>query len=171
VTIKDDSYKIFINGNEVASEQGSEQGALFEVNDNVQNFWVMGAGWCDYWLNGQIDELAVFNRELSLHEVDQHYQAGPMFLISGTTYLNGSPLPWVWMEGLPGNPSTNENGEYIAPVLPGWSGTVTPNHGGYYFDPPSITYNNVAFDYGGENYTAYEEGSLWITTDKISRTM
>jgi photosystem II stability/assembly factor-like uncharacterized protein len=125
----------------------------------------MGAEWAQYFLEGQIDEVTVYSRKLSPPEVTEYYAAGPMHLISGTIHLNGEPLPWIWMEGLPGNPSTNENGEYIAPVLPGWSGTVTPNHGGYYFEPPSLTFEDVTSDKEGENFTAYEREPLWIVTD------
>ncbi len=65
VTVKDDLYKIFINGNEVLAEKG----AMFLVNDIIQAFWVMGADWSEYWLGGKIDELAVYNRALNIEEI------------------------------------------------------------------------------------------------------
>jgi hypothetical protein len=160
VAVKDDVYKIFINGEEVASEQG----AVFEINDNAQCFWVGGANWSEFFLEGKVDEVMVYNRGLTLQEVDEQYQAGPMFVISGTVTLNGAPLQGVWMEGLPGGPWTNDSGEYIAPVLSGWSGTVSPMWDGYYFNPVSRTYDNMMDNQTGQDYTAYEWGSLQITT-------
>jgi photosystem II stability/assembly factor-like uncharacterized protein len=161
VAIKDNTYTIFINGNQVASAIG----APFRPHDSIQNFWVGGADWSNFFLGGQTDEILAFNKNLNLQEVEECFTAGPMYLISGSVHLDGSPFPWVQMNGLPGNPQANENGEYTAPVLPGWSGTVTPNWGGYYFVPASRTYANVSEDFSEENFQAFAGGSLWITTD------
>jgi uncharacterized repeat protein (TIGR02543 family) len=161
VTIKGDQHKIFING----IEKASGEGAWFEVHDWVCCFWVMGAEWSEYFLEGQIDEVTVYSKKLSPQEVTEYYAAGTMPTISGSIHLNGDPLSWVSLDGFPGDIRTNENGEYIAPVLPGWSGTVTPNHGGYHFDPESRTFENVTSNMEGENFIAYERGSLWIVTD------
>ena len=159
ITVQNDQYNIYIDGNFITSGLGAQ----FEVNDWATHLWVLGADFIEQSFDGQVDEVIVHNRRLEPLEVLDAYNAGPMPTISGTIHLNGSPLEWVWMEGLSVN--TNENGEYIAPALPGWSGTVTPQRGGYYFDPPSRTYTSVSDDMPGEDYTAYEGGSLWITTD------
>ncbi|UCE41771.1 MAG: carboxypeptidase regulatory-like domain-containing protein, partial [Candidatus Aminicenantes bacterium] len=161
VTINGDVYKVFINGTEVASAAG----APFAVNDSVQNFWVGGADWSDYWLGGKVDEVLVFNKAYEPQDIQEIYNMGALPTISGTVRLSdGSPLAWVWMDNL-GDVQTQENGEYIGVVAPGFSDTVTPEMGGYYFDPPSRTYNNVTSIITGEDYTAYEQGSLWIETD------
>jgi len=162
VTINGDVYKIFINGIEIASATG----APFEVHDSIQHFWVGGADWSEYWLGGKIDEILVFNMAYGPQEVNDIYSMGVLPTISGTVHLSdGSPLPWVRMNGLAGNPQVQEDGTYIGVVSPNWSGTVTPDMGGYFFNPPSRTYENVTSNRTGEDYTAYEQGSLWIETD------
>ncbi len=164
VTIDGDFYKVFINGSEVASATG----APFEVHDSVQNLWVGGAEWSEYWLGGKVDEIMVFNMAYGPQEVLDIYSSGVLPTISGTVLLDdGSPLPWVRMNGLAGDPQVQEDGTYIGIVPPGWSGTVTPNMGGFYFNPPNRSYNNVTEDIMGQNYTVYEQGSLWIQTDSI----
>ena len=162
VTINGDVYKVFINGSEVASATG----APFEVNDSVQNFWVGGANWSEYWLGGKIDEIMVFNMAYGPQEINDIYSMGVLPTISGTVLLSdASPLPWVRMNGLAGDPHVQEDGTYIGVVSPNWSGTVTPDMGGYYFNPPSRTYNIGTSNITGQDYTAYEQGALWIETD------
>ncbi len=66
------------------------------------------------------------------------------FTISGRVAdSGGTGISGVVMNGLPGNPSTDVNGDYSATVDYGWSGTVTPQLSGYAFNPPSTTYTNV----------------------------
>ena len=90
--------------------------------------------------------------------------AGTGHLISGAITLDGSPLAGVVLQGLPGNPVTSPSGDYIAAVPLGWSGTVTPTHSGYFFDPQNREYTNVDSSISGQDYTAYEV-DLIITTD------
>ncbi len=49
---------------------------------------------------------------------------------------------------------TDATGNYTATVPSGFSGTVTPTKAGYAFTPASRTYNNVASNQTGQNYTA-----------------
>ena len=69
--------------------------------------------------------------------------ASPTYTISGRVTLDGAGLPGVVLNGLPGNPVTDEQGAYIATVDQGWSDTVTPTLACYTFTPPSATYANV----------------------------
>ncbi|MBN1508583.1 MAG: hypothetical protein JW955_17165, partial [Sedimentisphaerales bacterium] len=71
------------------------------------------------------------------------------FTISGSV-----GLPGVTLQGLPGNPMTDENGVYSAKVPSGWSGTVTPARLGYTYTPSSRTYSAVEEDLTKENYQA-----------------
>jgi type II secretory pathway component GspD/PulD (secretin) len=71
------------------------------------------------------------------------------YTISGTTGLNG-----VVMKGLPGNPVTDDKGNYSVTVEYGWSGTVTPAKEGYNFEPASRKYESVAAEQPVQNYTA-----------------
>ena len=68
--------------------------------------------------------------------------------------LGGEPLAGVTMTGLPGTPTTNSAGSYVAVVPDGWSGTATPALAGYVFTPPSIDYLNVTADQHGQDYSA-----------------
>jgi len=69
------------------------------------------------------------------------------FTISGTTGIGG-----VVMDGLPGNPVSDERGYYSATVSYGWKGTVTPTKEGYKFEPASKTYTEVTHDKTNQNY-------------------
>ncbi|MCX6564261.1 MAG: hypothetical protein NTU60_11785 [Candidatus Aminicenantes bacterium] len=74
VIIKNDQYKIFINNKEV----GALTGAWFEEPNNdfqhwCQRWWVAGADWSNYWLDGKIDEIAVYNKALNEDQLFEHY--------------------------------------------------------------------------------------------------
>ena len=71
------------------------------------------------------------------------------YTISGTTGLAG-----VVMRGLPGNPVTDDKGNYGVAVEYGWSGTVTPAKEGYDFEPASRRYESVAAEQLVQDYTA-----------------
>jgi len=71
------------------------------------------------------------------------------FTISGSTGISG-----VVMNGLPGNPVTDEKGNYTATVDYGWSGTVTPMKEGYTFEPTDKTYDSVMANQTNQNYAA-----------------
>jgi hypothetical protein len=60
----------------------------------------------------------------------------------------------VTMQGLPGNPVTDNNGFYCAAVEYGWSGTVEPRKEGCTFIPHARTYSRVMSNQSNENYTA-----------------
>ena len=71
------------------------------------------------------------------------------FVLSGSVGLAG-----VTMQGLPGAPSTNENGVYSVEVEYGWKGTVTPVKVGYTFEPKQRDYANVTENLTTEDYQA-----------------
>jgi len=73
--------------------------------------------------------------------------SGPTAMISGV-----AGVPGVTMRGLPGAPTTDENGCYTVRVPRGWSGTVIPTKKGYTFDPPRRTYNEVQKGLQTEDY-------------------
>ena len=60
----------------------------------------------------------------------------------------------VVMQGLPGEPVTDNSGRYSATVQYGWSGTVTPRKEGYTFEPAEKLYNRVHFNQDNQNYAA-----------------
>ncbi|UCD49165.1 MAG: hypothetical protein JSW27_16730 [Phycisphaerales bacterium] len=72
---------------------------------------------------------------------------GPTVTISGV-----AGVPGVMMRGLPGAPTTDENGCYTARVPRGWSGTVIPTKKGYSFEPARRTYSNLQEGLQTEDY-------------------
>jgi hypothetical protein len=71
------------------------------------------------------------------------------FTISGKTGVSG-----VVMQGLPGEPTTVENGFYTATVPYGWTGRVTPEKEGHVFQPDRKDYAKVTADLRNEDYKA-----------------
>jgi type IV pilus assembly protein PilQ len=81
---------------------------------------------------------------------DQNYTAMPItYTISGTTGVGG-----VELQGLPGNPVSNEAGTYSVEVPYAWSGTVTPTKQGYVFTPSSRQYDDLSSGETDQNYQA-----------------
>ncbi len=84
-----------------------------------------------------------------------HVSTSAAVTISGYVRMsNGDALPAVVMQGLAGNPVTDDNGYYVASVPIGWSGTVAPQRPGYTFAPGSRVYSNVTATLQNEDYTA-----------------
>ena len=59
----------------------------------------------------------------------------------------------VVLNGLPGNPSTDNTGFYSVQVEPSWSGMVTPQKEDYTFEPVECSYENLTVDQTMQNYT------------------
>ncbi len=65
---------------------------------------------------------------------------------------NGAPIRGVTLNGLPGNPTTDENGAYTTTIGGGWSGVVTPTKDYYTFVPATKTYTEIGTDLLTEDY-------------------
>jgi len=79
----------------------------------------------------------------------------PTYSIAGTIKDgSGNAIVGVVMSGLPGNPTTDNSGNYGAYLTMGWSGTITPTKSGYSFSPTSKSYSSISTNYPGQNYTA-----------------
>jgi len=72
--------------------------------------------------------------------------------ISGNTGAPGVVLNY--MDGSAKIGLSWNDGSYSLPVSNNWSGTVTPSHPCYTFNPPSKTFSNVMADLVGQNFTA-----------------
>jgi uncharacterized repeat protein (TIGR02543 family) len=88
-------------------------------------------------------------------------------VISGNVSMNGVGLTGVVMSGLPGNPSTNTDGDYSTIVTYGWTGTVTPMKTGYTFTPQNRSYANVT-THVNQNYEAAGTPQILIKNDDIA---
>lgn len=92
-------------------------------------------------------------------DMSMNYWAGQLArtIIGDITEIrdgNKVGVPGVVLNGLLGNPVTNNDGYYIAGIPDGWSGTVTPTKKGFNFDPPSVAYDEVRSN-RSQSYDAY----------------
>lgn len=79
----------------------------------------------------------------------------PAQTVSGhVATADGEPLADVAIAGLPGDPVTDQDGEYTATVAYGFSGTATPEKADCTFEPASRKYTNVTADQTGHDYEA-----------------
>ena len=69
--------------------------------------------------------------------------------ISGNVGAAGATINYTG-----GSTTANGSGNYTFDVPPGWSGTVTPSHACFKFNPVNKTYNNVTTNQTAQNYTA-----------------
>ncbi len=98
------------------------------------------------------------------------------FAISGyVRTADGVGIPQVTLSGLPGNPTTDENGHYRAMVAAGWSGTVTPYKPGHAFRPGSRSYADTTEDHDHQDYAraahasaTYADGHIPTDLDFVS---
>jgi len=96
--------------------------------------------------------------KVSADQSDENYAPEIItFTISGQV-----GIPGVLMQGLPGNPVTDNRGYYTSKVDYGWAGKVEPAKEGYTFGPPYLSYSKVIEDLKNQNYTA-EQITLTIS--------
>lgn len=91
----------------------------------------------------------------------QNFKGKPVRLsISGKVLdAGGLPVGGVLIGGLPGEPVTDNEGNYTATVNRGYSGAATPSKSGYTFTPSSRSYLKLTASKSGENYTAVASGA------------
>ncbi|HET9907572.1 MAG TPA: PQQ-dependent sugar dehydrogenase, partial [Anaerolineales bacterium] len=75
-----------------------------------------------------------------------------LLTISGNVGMNGVRLSYD--DGGSKTAASTGDGSYSFPVSYNWSGTVTPTHPCFTFNPPSVTYSNVTTNQTRQNYTA-----------------
>lgn len=73
--------------------------------------------------------------------------------ISGQVGIGGATL--AYSDGGEKTVTADGSGHYALPVGPLWSGTVTPSHPGYVFEPTTRSYSSLTVNRSGENYTAH----------------
>jgi hypothetical protein len=86
---------------------------------------------------------------------DYKATALPLFISGRVTLETGPGVQDVILtfSDKGGSAATNNEGNYIHTVKPGWYGRVTPTKQGYEFNPPSKDYNKVYSDQIDKNYT------------------
>ncbi len=79
------------------------------------------------------------------------------YTIEGSIRSLSGGVAGVVLDGLPGDPATDANGNYSVTVDHGFAATVTPTLQGYSFEPFSRTYVNLSLDLE-HDYDAYRGG-------------
>ena len=89
------------------------------------------------------------------------------YTVSGLVTEDSVGLSGVIMRGFPGdNVVTGGDGTYTGTVYdigPGWTGTITPEKPGYYFDPVDTPYADVTSNLTGQDYAASPDTSAIIS--------
>jgi hypothetical protein len=73
-------------------------------------------------------------------------------VISGSAGIQGVTLSYT--DGIAKTSTSGPNGAYSITVPANWSGTVTPAHACYTFNPTSLNYSSVSADQPNKNYSA-----------------
>jgi uncharacterized protein (TIGR02145 family) len=109
--------------------------------------------------------------DLVLSDYSNNYNGGVIkYKITGIiAEPDGTPVENVTLTGLPFIPETNSEGQYIARVSIGFSGTAIPQKHSYTFEPCSTVYVNVTTDLT-TNYIAYQNKFLGISIGENSWT-
>jgi len=108
------------------------------AGNNVTFRWRMGLDDTGYAWGWWLDDVRVYNC------------ASPT--ISGTVGTAGVTLSYA--DGTPKTVTSSGNGSYTLPVVSNWSGTVTPSHPCFTFNPANRSYNNVTANQTAQNYAA-----------------
>jgi len=89
-------------------------------------------------------------------------------IISGTVRdLNGTPIPGVVVHpsGSLASATTDTNGSYSLPVLPSWTGTITPIKSGWISKPASINYDTVFYDLTSQDFVLLPAEAFRISSN------
>jgi len=88
-------------------------------------------------------------------------------LIDGEASLKG--ISGVVMNGLPGDPETDDEGKYSSQVEAGWTGEVIPTKSQYFFSPSYREYSEISEDQTDQDYMAVTMAQVPTERPRISR--
>jgi predicted outer membrane repeat protein len=80
------------------------------------------------------------------------YEFPVFFTIGGNTGVAGVTLRYT--DAMPKTVTSQPNGTYSLTIPEGWSGTITPSHTCFTFNPLNRTYNDVTGNQTTQNYSA-----------------
>jgi LasA protease len=136
-------------------------GAFVAINGSSLSGWDVHSGRWNYdsdsnymWL--ERSGIKKFSGDLLLSEGASE---GSLYsTISGSTIVAGATLSYI--DGIAKTTSSQADGSFSFPVTNNWSGSVTPTHPCYTFNPNSRTYTNVTTNQTGQNYTPSANASI-----------
>ena len=98
---------------------------------------------------------------ITSYQTGQNYTATPiLYSISGNTGVADVSLQYITFPTGPEFAFSQPNGDYLLKVKEHWSGTVTPAHPCFTFNPVDRSYGNVVADHTLQNYTpSFNAGS------------
>jgi hypothetical protein len=96
---------------------------------------------------------------LTAPQVIQNFTARVAYSISGNVGLPGLTLSYV-VDSTTLTVTADDSGNYSFLIPSGWSGTITPSHTCFTFNPPNRVYSNVTSNQTAQNFTAtFNSGS------------
>ena len=184
-----------LRGTDFASPNQYQEFAIpFTFNTNPNDVFLFFQFWRSGTADVYVDAVSIFSTPQAItspltwsvpgnnyrgHGVWVRYTNGTQFsgiseastipyTISGTTGVGGTTLSFT--DGTPQNVITEPDGSYSLSVSSNWSGTVTPSHPCYTFNPGSRSYSNAAINQTGQNYTPlFSPGDACAVTTGVFR--
>ncbi len=77
-----------------------------------------------------------------------------LWVTGRVTDARGVPLEGVTFTGLPGDPQSDHDGNFVASVAYGFTGTVRPAKSGWTFEPAEVTFAALTMDNDGTYFVA-----------------
>jgi glucose/arabinose dehydrogenase len=131
-------------------------GRIFSIYDNPPSSWTTPLQLADTSLNittfGEDENGELYLADYFSGKIYEIQYEEPTYTISGNAGAAGVTLNYT--DGTAKTVTSQADGSYSLPVPYNWSGTITPSHPCYTFDPTEHTYNNVTTNQSGQNYAA-----------------
>jgi hypothetical protein len=130
-------------------------GRLFAIYKNTPTGWSGPVQLVDTSFGissfGEDESGELYLADYSTGRIYQIQYDEPYRIISGNAGVQDVNLNYE--DGVPRTAISQADGSYSIQVLPGWTGTVTPEHACYTFSPSNRPYSNVQQNIGDQNYT------------------
>ena len=148
---------------------GENIAAGYSTPESVVNAWMNSAGHRANILNTNYTEIGIGYAYWAGSTYNSYWTtdfAVPnTYSISGKAGTQGGVI-LSYLDGTTKTVQTDASGNYAIRVPSDWSGSVTPSHTCYTFNPTSRSYTNVITNQTGQNYTAaFDSGSGCANVD------
>ena len=157
---------LYVDGSLVQSNTTFISRSIYISNINV----TIGQYDYNYYFNGTIDEVRIYNYSLSAEQIYQNYIEGLNSLNTSTIVSSMTAKGDVWKvsvtpnDGFDDGVMVNSSELTILNTAPTAPNITYPENGKNYSDIPYINYSSSDADGDSINYTIYVNGTLNITT-------